>query len=129
VLTLSECFDDESEGEEAEEEDIELFEGGRCGGSLSCGGRDVRSHCVSYKGRGRSARDRREGSTYYSAAQLAGPLENSRKFYSAFWDFGLGAFFNLTFGTDSSLTTGTGWDNVTGMGTPNGLAFIRAVAK
>jgi hypothetical protein len=32
-----------------------------------------------------------KGSTYYSAAQLAGPLENSRKFYSAFWDFGLGA--------------------------------------
>jgi hypothetical protein len=28
-----------------------------------------------------------------------------------------------------SLTTGTGWDNVTGMGTPNGLAFIRAVAE
>ena len=63
------------------------------------------------------------------AARLAGPLENSPKFYSAFWDFGLGAFFNLTFGTDSSLTTSAGWDNVTGMGTPNGLAFIRAVAK
>jgi subtilase family serine protease len=35
---------------------------------------------------------------------------------------------NVT-GTDSSLTFGIGWDNVTGMGTPNGLAFIRAVAK
>jgi subtilase family serine protease len=69
------------------------------------------------------------GATHYSAAQLAGPLESSRKFYSAFWDFGLGAFYNLTFGTDSSLTTSAGWDNVTGMGTPNGLAFIRAVAK
>jgi hypothetical protein len=52
------------------------------------------------------------------AARLAGPLENSPKFYSAFWDFGLGAFFNLTFGTDSSLTTSAGWDNVTGMGNP-----------
>jgi hypothetical protein len=62
------------------------------------------------------------------AARLAGPLENSPKFYSAFWGFGLGAFFNLTFGTDSSLTTSAGWDNVTGMGTPNGLA-VRAVAK
>jgi hypothetical protein len=68
-------------------------------------------------------------STFYSAARLAGPLEKSQKFYSAFWDFGLGGFFDLTFGTDSSLTTGIGWDNVTGMGTPNGLAFIRAVAK
>ena len=63
------------------------------------------------------------------AVTLAGPLENSPKFYSAFWDFGLGALFNLTFGTDSSLTTSAGWDNVTGMGTPNRLAFIRAVAK
>jgi hypothetical protein len=55
------------------------------------------------------------------AARLAGPLENSPKFYSAFWDFGLGAFFNLTFGTDSSLTASAGWDNVTGMRTPDGL--------
>jgi hypothetical protein len=62
-------------------------------------------------------------------SRLAGPLENSPKFYSAFWHFGLGAFFNLTFRTDSFLTTSAGWDNVTGMGTPNGLAFIRAVAK
>jgi subtilase family serine protease len=69
------------------------------------------------------------GSIFYSAARLAGPLEKSQKFYSAFWDFGLGGFFDLTFGTDSSLTSGIGWDNVTGMGTPNGLAFIRAVAK
>jgi hypothetical protein len=30
------------------------------------------------------------GPSLYNA-QLAGPLENNRKFYSAFWDFGLGA--------------------------------------
>jgi len=60
VLALSECFDDESEGEEAEEEDIELFEAGEDAAvALHAAGRDVRSHCVSCKGRGRSARDRR----------------------------------------------------------------------
>lgn len=69
------------------------------------------------------------GSTYYSASQLAAPLENTRSFFSALWDYGGGAFFELSFGTDSSLTTGPGWDNVTGMGTPNGLSFIREVAR
>jgi hypothetical protein len=39
------------------------------------------------------------------------------------------ALFNLAFGTDSSVATSAGWDNVTGIGTPNGLAFIRAVAR
>ena len=34
----------------------------------------------------------------------------------------------ITFGTDTSLTTRPGWDNVTGVGTPNGLAFINAIA-
>lgn len=76
------------------------------------------------------ARDSSSAPTLRSrAARLVGALENSPKFYSSFWDFGLGAFFNLTFGTDSSLTTSAGWDNVPGMGTPNGLAFIRVVAK
>ncbi len=69
------------------------------------------------------------GSAYYSAGNLVAPLENTRSFYSAIWDYGQGAFFDLSFGTDSSLTVGPGWDNVTGMGTPNGLSFIKEVAQ
>jgi subtilase family serine protease len=68
------------------------------------------------------------GATFYSAAELAAPLENADQFVSAFWPIG-GEFLELTFGTDSSLTTAKGWDNVTGYGTPLGLAFIEAAAK
>ncbi len=59
------------------------------------------------------------GSTYYSSAALSGPLENTTMFGAALWNYGGGAFYNLTFGTDSSLTVAPGWDNVTGYGTPN----------
>jgi subtilase family serine protease len=69
------------------------------------------------------------GSTFYSRGDLVAPLQNTRSFYTALWDFGEGAFFDLSFGTDSSLVVGPGWDNVTGMGTPNGLSFIREVAQ
>jgi hypothetical protein len=70
-------------------------------------------------------------------SRRAGPLQNSPKFSSAFSDFGLGAFFNLTFGNDSSLTTSGGWDNVTGMGTPSSarlpnshsMSFLQPVAS
>jgi subtilase family serine protease len=64
----------------------------------------------------------------YTAAQLAAPLENTTRFYSALVDALLtqDTTFVLTFGTDSGLTTTPGWDNVTGVGTPNGKAFADA---
>lgn len=54
------------------------------------------------------------GSTVYYAPLFQSPV-------STRWDV-------LTFGTDSSLTTAPGWDNVTGVGTPNGQAFVNAIA-
>jgi subtilase family serine protease len=42
---------------------------------------------------------------------------------------GSGSVFTLLFDQDTSLTTGPGWDNVTGVGTPNGQAFINAMAN
>jgi subtilase family serine protease len=62
---------------------------------------------------------------YYTAAQLAEPLEGTTKFVSALWDYPLEPGFTLllTFGTDSGLKTAVGWDNVTGVGTPNGKVF------
>jgi subtilase family serine protease len=65
------------------------------------------------------------GTNHYTAAQLAGPLGGTTKFYSVLWDFPLyqDTTYVLTFGTDSGLKTAPGWDNVTGLGTPNGKAF------
>jgi hypothetical protein len=37
-------------------------------------------------------------------------------------------WFVLTFGTDTSLSTGAGYDHVSGVGTPNGVAFVNAIA-
>ena len=68
------------------------------------------------------------GATFYSAADLAAPLEGTTEFYSAIWPIN-GYGVDLTFGTDTSLHTTRGWDNVTGYGTPKGLAFINAAAK
>jgi subtilase family serine protease len=71
------------------------------------------------------------GSTYYTASELAAPLENTTQFYSAMWDFSgdhSGDYAVVTFGTDSSLTVTPGWDNVTGWGVPNGYTFISDVA-
>jgi subtilase family serine protease len=71
------------------------------------------------------------GATYWSAAELAAPLENTTQFYSALWDeYGnnSGVWVVQTFGTDSSLTVAPGWDNVTGWGSPNGYTFISDVA-
>ncbi|HTD56366.1 MAG TPA: S53 family peptidase [Silvibacterium sp.] len=71
------------------------------------------------------------GSTLYTAASLAAPLENTTEFYSTLWDFSgnhSGDYAVLTFGTDTSLTVTSGWDNVTGWGTPNGYKFITDVA-
>jgi subtilase family serine protease len=68
------------------------------------------------------------GATFYSAADLAAPLEGTTTFTSAVWPI-QGFYIDLTFGTDSSLSTNKGWDNVTGFGTPTGLPFITAAAK
>ncbi len=70
--------------------------------------------------------------TNYSAADLVGQLDGTTAFFSALYNRpytpSYGRWYVLGFGLDSSLTTGPGWDNVTGVGTPNGLAFIKAVA-
>jgi subtilase family serine protease len=65
------------------------------------------------------------GTTNYSAAALAAPLEGTSSFVSAIWNYPLyqDTAFLLTFGTDSGLATAPGWDNVTGVGVPNGKAF------
>jgi len=64
-----------------------------------------------------------------SADSLASPLGNTTTYYSALYNSPFSTrWFVITFGTDTSLTTGPGWDNTTGVGTPNGLAFINAIA-
>jgi subtilase family serine protease len=70
------------------------------------------------------------GTTFYTADQLAAPLENTTEYLSELYNSPFsGSWFALTFGTDTSLVVGPGWDNVTGFGTPNGLDFINAAAK
>lgn len=64
------------------------------------------------------------GTSTYTAADLAAPLDGTTKYYSAIWDVPLeDATVVLTFGTDTGLRTTSGWDNVTGLGTPNGKTF------
>ena len=41
----------------------------------------------------------------------------------------LSSAYDLSFGADSSLMAAPGWDTATGWGEPDGLAFIKAVAK
>jgi subtilase family serine protease len=70
------------------------------------------------------------GTTFYTADQLAAPLENTTEYLSDLYNSPFsGSWYALTFGTDSSLVVTPGWDNVTGFGTPNGLDFINAAAK
>jgi len=59
-----------------------------------------------------------QGTTKYSAEDLAAPLENTTQFLGALLNNGGGYFYDITFGTDTSLTITPGWDNVTGFGTP-----------
>lgn len=67
--------------------------------------------------------------TPFTADDLAAPLVNTTSYYSAIYNSPFSTrWFVITFGTDSSLVTGPGWDNVTGLGTPNGLAFVSAMA-
>jgi subtilase family serine protease len=64
-----------------------------------------------------------------SADQLAAPLGNTTSFVSALYNSPIDtAWYVLTFGTDTSLVVTPGWDNVTGLGTPNGTAFVLALA-
>jgi subtilase family serine protease len=70
-----------------------------------------------------------KGTKQYSADDLAGPLDGATNYVSAFYNSPFSTrYFVLTFGTDTSLKTATGWDNVTGLGTPNGAAFVNAIA-
>ncbi len=69
------------------------------------------------------------GTINLTADQLAGPLQNTTQHYSALYNSPFSTrWFVLTFGTDSSLVVTPGWDNVTGVGTPNGPAFVNALA-
>jgi subtilase family serine protease len=71
------------------------------------------------------------GSTYYSATSIFNAsLYNTTGFTSGIWPYvGGDTYAAIGFGLDTSLTVTPGWDNVTGYGTPNGLAFINAVAS
>jgi hypothetical protein len=64
------------------------------------------------------------GTTQYSAAQLANATPTEYRFVSAIWDVDPGVTSAvISFGTDPGLHTNAGWDNVTGVGTPNAQAF------
>jgi subtilase family serine protease len=63
------------------------------------------------------------------ATELAAPLYNLPSFVSALYNSPYSTrWFVLTFGLDSTLQVGPGWDTATGLGTPNGWAFVQAVA-
>ena len=68
------------------------------------------------------------GATFYSPTGLFDGLYNGTDFTSGIGNFGGGVYQAISFGLDTSLTVTKGWDNVTGYGTPNGLAFLNAVA-
>ncbi len=60
--------------------------------------------------------------TPYTAGQLAAPLVNTTSFYSALYNSPFSTrWFVITFGTDSSPAP-------FGVGTPNGAAFVNAIA-
>jgi subtilase family serine protease len=65
------------------------------------------------------------GTTEYSAAQLADATPTEHKFVSALWDIfpNVATAAVVSFGTDPGLKTALGWDNTTGVGTPNAQAF------
>ena len=70
------------------------------------------------------------GPTFYSPSLLFQPfLGTTQGFISADYLDGPGFGIAFAFGMDTSLTVTTGWDNITGFGVPNGLPFIKAMAK
>jgi subtilase family serine protease len=71
------------------------------------------------------------GTTDYSTLQIFGTsvVEQNTIFTGAIWNIDPGvSAYGIGFALDSSLTVTPGWDNQTGYGTPEGLAFIKAVA-
>jgi len=69
------------------------------------------------------------GSNPMRASELAAPLNNQPNFVSALYNSPFSTrWFVIDFGVDSTLTTGPGWDVATGLGTPNGWAFVQAIA-
>jgi subtilase family serine protease len=64
------------------------------------------------------------------ASELGAPLNNQPNFVTALYNSPFSTrWFVITFGVDSTLATGPGWDVATGLGTPNGAAFVEAVAS
>jgi subtilase family serine protease len=65
------------------------------------------------------------GTTKYTAAQLASASPTQHQFVSALWDLFTvdDAVAVVSFGTNFGLQTNKGWDNMTGVGTPNAQAF------
>ena len=69
------------------------------------------------------------GTNPIRATELAAPLNNQPKFISALYNSPHSTrWFVLMFGVDSTLQAGPGWDPATGLGSPNGWAFVQAVA-
>ncbi len=69
------------------------------------------------------------GTNPMRASELAAPLNNQPNFVSALYNSPFSTrWFVIDFGVDSTLQTGPGWDVATGLGTPNGEAFVEAVA-
>jgi subtilase family serine protease len=69
------------------------------------------------------------GTNPIRASELAAPLNNQPQFLSALYNSPFSTrWFVIDFGVDSTLQTGPGWDTATGLGTPNGWAFVQAVA-
>jgi subtilase family serine protease len=70
-----------------------------------------------------------QGTSNYSASELAEPLQGVQTFLSALYNSPFSTrWFVLTFGTDSTLQAGPGYDLATGLGTPNGVEFVEAFA-
>jgi hypothetical protein len=93
-------------------------------GSCSPSSRDLGA-----SGHSREKRIELRGRNGAPRPQLAAPLDNTTDFYSALYNSPFSTrWFVITFGTDSSLVVTPGWDNVTGVGTPNGAAFVNAIA-
>jgi subtilase family serine protease len=70
------------------------------------------------------------GTANQNAGQLAAPLQNLPRFYSALYNSPFStSWFVITFGTDSTLEATPGYDTATGLGTPNGANFVQAFAR
>jgi subtilase family serine protease len=69
------------------------------------------------------------GQVYFSASEIADPLEGNKVFMSALWNVPLyqDTLYAITFGTDTGLATRRGWDPVTGLGVPNPVVLINAL--